>query len=115
MCKENANMKILSYDDLGIYKILCQDLLTEELKDFYNKTLKILVDYDKKKSTELVKTLEAYFKYNGNLSKMSEYLFTHYNTILYRINRIEEITGMKLDNPNDRLNMEIALKIKELL
>ena len=115
MCGENGNLKILSYDELGIYKILCQDLLTEELEDFYNKTLKALEDYDAKKSTELVRTLEAYFKYNGNLSKMSENLFTHYNTVLYRINRIEEITGMKLDNPNDRLNLEIALKIRELL
>lgn len=115
MCEESSNIKVLNYDDLGIYKILSQDLLSEELEDFYNKTLKVLVDYDKKKSTELVRTLKAYFKYNGNLSKMSQYLYTHYNTILYRINRIEEITGMKLDNPNDRLNLEIALKIKEIL
>ena len=46
---------------------------------------------------------------------MSDALYTHYNTILYRINRINEITGMNLDDPNDRLNLEIALKIKELL
>ncbi len=68
-----------------------------------------------KKSTELVKTLKAYFEYNGNLTRMSEKLYTHYNTILYRINRINEITGMNLDDPNDRLNLEIALKISELL
>lgn len=115
MCEENANVKVLSYDDLGVYKILSQEFFMEELEDFYNKTLKVLVDYDRKKSTELVKTLIAYFKYNGNLSKMSQYLYTHYNTVLYRINRIEEITGMKLDNPNDRLNLELALKIKEIL
>ncbi|MFS8541465.1 MAG: helix-turn-helix domain-containing protein, partial [Tissierellales bacterium] len=115
MCEENANVKVLSYDDLGVYKILSQEFLMEELEDFYNKTLKVLVDYDRKKSTELVKTLIAYFKYNGNLSKMSQYLYTHYNTVLYRINRIEEITGMNLNNPNDRLNLEIALKIKEIL
>lgn len=90
-------------------------LLTEELEDFYATTLKPLVDYDNKKSTELVKTLEAYFMFNGNLTRMSEHLYTHYNTILYRINRINEITGMSLDDSNDRLNLEIALKIRELL
>lgn len=46
---------------------------------------------------------------------MSENLYTHYNTVLYRINRIKEITGLNLDDPNDRLNLEIALKIRELL
>ena len=107
--------EIITFNELGIFKILCQDFLTEELEDFYNTTLKPLVDYDNKKSTEFVKTLEAYFKFNGNLTRMSEHLYTHYNTILYRINRINDITGMNLDNSNDRLNLEIALKIKKLL
>lgn len=106
---------VITYDELGIFKILCQDLLTEELEDFYDGTLKTLVKYDEKRSTELVKTLNSYFKNNGNLTRVSEELFTHYNTILYRITRITEITGMDLNNPNDRLNLEIATKIKELL
>ncbi len=113
--KAIIDKEVISFDELGIFKILCQDFLTEELEDFYNTTLKPLVDYDNKKSTELVKTLKAYFEYNGNLTRMSEKLYTHYNTILYRINRINEITGMNLDDPNDRLNLEIALKISELL
>ncbi|CCQ98028.1 Transcriptional regulator, CdaR [[Clostridium] ultunense Esp] len=110
-----TDKEVVTFNELGIFKILCQDFLTDELEDFYNTTLKPLVEYDEKKSTELVKTLEAYYKFNGNLTRMSEYLYTHYNTILYRINRIKEITKMELDNPNDRLNLEIALKIRELL
>ncbi len=110
-----SDKKIISFDELGIFKILCQDVLVEELEDFYNSTLKSLVDYDKKKSTELVKTLEAYFVHKGNLTRMSEALFTHYNTILYRINRINEITGMNLNDSSDSLNLEIALKIREIM
>jgi purine catabolism regulator len=113
--KAITNKDIITFDELGIFKILCQDFLVDELEDFYNSTLKPLSDYDEKKSTELVKTLETYFEHNGNLTRMSEQLYTHYNTVLYRINRIKEITGMNLDNPNDRLNLEIALKIKEIL
>ncbi|MCK9444964.1 MAG: PucR family transcriptional regulator ligand-binding domain-containing protein [Tissierellaceae bacterium] len=106
---------VVSFDQLGIFKILSQDLLQDELEDFYNSTLKSLVDYDEKRSTELVRTLDEYFKNNGNLTRISEKLFTHYNTVLYRINRICEITDMDLSNPSHRLNLEIALKIKELL
>ena len=110
-----TNKDIINFDELGIFKILCQDFLVEELEDFYNTTLKPLCDYDEKKSTELVKTLQTYFEHNGNLTRMSERLFTHYNTVLYRINRINQITGMDLNDPNDRLNLEIALKIKEII
>ena len=106
---------VVKYDELGIFKILSQDLLTEELEDFYDTTLKCLVDYDKKKSTELVETLHSYFNNNGNLTRISEELYAHYNTILYRIKRIEEITNMDLGDSTDRLNLEIAIKIKELL
>lgn len=113
--KTITNKEIVTFDELGIFKILSQDFLNDELEDFYNTTLKPLVDYDKKKSTELVKTLEIYFKNTGNLTRISEQLFAHYNTVLYRVNRINEITGMNLDDPNHRLNLEIALKIKDLL
>ena len=110
--KENL---VTNFENLGIFKILSQDHLEEELSKFYDGTIKPLVDYDEKKSTELVKTLQAYFDNNGNLKKMSDELFTHYNTILYRVQRIMEITNMNLENPNDRLNLEISLKIKQLL
>jgi len=106
---------IVYFEHLGIYKILCQDTLKEELDKFYKVTIEPLVEYDKKKSTELVKTLEYYYINNGNLKKISDDLFTHYNTTLYRLQRIQEITGMKLENHKDRLNLEIALKIKRIL
>lgn len=113
--KSITSKEIVTYDELGIFKILSQDYLNDELEDFYNTTLKTLVDYDSKKTTDLIPTLESYFRNNGNLTKISKDLFTHYNTVLYRIGRINEITGMNLDDPHHRLNLEIALKIKELL
>ena len=106
---------VTNFENLGIYKILSQDHLVEELEKFYDVTIKSLVEYDKKKSTELIKTLESYFHNNGNLKKMSDELFTHYNTILYRVQRIMEITNLDLEDQNDRLNLEISLKIKKLL
>ncbi len=106
---------VTNFESLGIYKILSQDHLVEELEKFYDITIKPLVEYDKKKSTELIKTLEAYFHNNGNLKKMSDELFTHYNTILYRVQRIMDITEMDLEDQDDRLNLEISLRIKKLL
>ena len=105
---------IIGFDELGIFKILSHNYLNDELKDFYKSTLKPLVDYDSKKSTELVTTLESYFRNNGNLSKISKDLYAHYNTILYRISRINEISQMDLNDPDDKLNFQVALKIRDL-
>ncbi len=106
---------IIDFEDLGIYKIFCQDHLKEELVSFYEATLKPLVMYDRKRDTELVKSLIIYFETNGNLKKMSEKLFTHYNTVLYRINRIQEITGKNLDDEGERYGLQTALKIMKIL
>lgn len=106
---------IIHFDDLGIYRLLYYENLKPELIRFYSETLKPLVEYDRKKDTELVKTLESYFENGGNLKSISKELFTHYNTILYRIQRIEEICDLNLQNPQDRLNLEIALKIMGII
>ena len=96
-------------------KIFCQEHLGEELLKFYKEVLEDLVEYDKNKNTELVRTLQIYFETNGNLKRMSETMYTHYNTILYRIQRIKEITGLSVDNSEERYNLETALKIMNII
>ncbi|MDW7670406.1 MAG: PucR family transcriptional regulator ligand-binding domain-containing protein [Bacillota bacterium] len=107
--------EMVYFEQLGIYKILCQPSLAEELERFYQTTLQPLVEYDARKSTELLKTLETYYQMGGNLRKTADVLFTHYNTTLYRMDSIQRVTGMDLSNHKDRLNLEVAIKIRKLL
>ncbi|WP_338536300.1 PucR family transcriptional regulator [Helicovermis profundi] len=113
--KNYVDGDIINFETLGIYKIFCQDNLKEELISFYKSTLEPLVEYDRKRDTELVKSLRIYFETNGNLKKMSEKLFTHYNTVLYRINRIQEITKRNLNDEMDRYGLETSMKIMRIL
>ncbi len=110
-----CNELVVDFDELGIYKLLCHEDLYDELIAFYDETLKPLVVYDRRRDTELIKSLIYYFEMNGNLKKMSEKLFTHYNTVLYRVNRIQEITGKNLDDEEDRYGLHTALKIMKML
>lgn len=115
MAAENyVTTRIIEFDALGIYKIFCHADLKDELIDFYVKTLESLVLYDRKKDTELVKTLKVYYEANGNLKKMSEILYTHYNTVLYRVNRIQEITETNLEDEQQRYGLQTAIKIMEM-
>lgn len=106
---------VIRFDQMGIYKLLSHEVLKDEITEFYKATIQPLVAYDLKRDTDLVKTLEVYFEVNGNLKKMSEALFTHYNTILYRISRIKEITNKDLENEHDRYGLQTALKIRRIL
>lgn len=116
---ESLNKKsigdIMHYDDLGLYKILSFDGLQGELAEFCKDTIKPLIEYDKVNNSELIKTLKVYFECDGNMKKISEKMYMHYNTIIYRLQKIKDITGMNLENGDSRLNLQIALKAMDLL
>lgn len=115
-CQRKRSIARLSYyDDLGIYRILTFECLDKELEQFYGEMLGSLVEYDREKGTDLVATLAKYFETQGNLKEMSEKLFIHYNTVVYRLQRIREIIGVDLDDYEDRLNLQISLKILDML
>lgn len=111
----NRTSAPVHYDDLGIYRILSYEELQPELYQFYQETLEPLVKYDKEKDSDLVETLNCYFSCGSNLKKVSEEMFTHYNTVIYRMQRIKEITNLNLDDPDQRLNIQISLKILDIL
>ena len=107
--------KAMHFDDIGVYKILSQDNIKNELAAFYENTILPLYEYDKTRNTEFIATLKAYFEHNGNIRKMAEALYTHYNTVLYRLERIKEISNIDLKSPESRLNAEIGLKIMKII
>ena len=101
--------------DLGVYQLILNLSDTEMLKDFCQQTLGSLLEYDQRQSADLIKTLEAFFNCHGNLSQTAEQLIVHRNTLLYRMNRINEIAGIDLDRPETRLALHLALTIRRLL
>ena len=112
-CWNIDDVRIHSYEDLGVYRFLSYEVLRPELVLFYNETLKVLVDYDHDRDSELVHTLSLYFRCGGNLKRLAEEMGVHYNTVAYRIQRIKELAHVSFDNADQMLNLQIALKIYE--
>ncbi|MCF8008721.1 MAG: PucR family transcriptional regulator ligand-binding domain-containing protein [Halanaerobiales bacterium] len=108
--KLNKSEQIFFFENLGVYKLLYK-IDSDEKNNFLENTIIPLLKYDKAHNTELLKTLKAFFEENGNLTNVAKKIYIHYNTVHYRLTRIEKITGLSLDNPDDKLNLEIALKM----
>ena len=108
--KLNKEDQIYFFEDLGVYKLLYK-IDQEEKNSFLENSIIPLLKYDRAHNTELLKTLKAFFEENGNLTNVAKKIYIHYNTVHYRLKRIEKITGLSLDNPDDKLNLEIALKM----
>jgi PucR family transcriptional regulator, purine catabolism regulatory protein len=107
--------KLHSFARLGIYRLLFHLYGHEELSDFYQETLGPLLESDRHSNSALIETLEAFFRCNGNLSETARTMHLHRNSLLYRLGRIEELLGRSLEDPELRLSLQIALKIRHML
>jgi len=101
--------------DLGVYQLILSLNDRDKLIQFYEQTLGPLLEYDMRQHADLIKTLEAFFACHGNLSQTAETLIVHRNTLLYRMNRINEIAQIDLERPEIRLALHLALTIRRLL
>ena len=115
MARRLASPNALYFGELNVYRLLFQLEHSPELESFCQETIGTLVEYDRAQGTDLVETLSAYFAHKGNLSQTAEALFVHRNTLLYRMERIREISGLDLDNPETRLSIQLALRAYRLL
>jgi len=107
--------KIHYFARLGIYRLLFHLYGHQELSDFYLETLGPLSESDSRSNNALIETLECFFNCNGNLSETARTMHLHRNSLLYRLGRIEELLGRSLEDPELRLSLLIALKIRHML
>lgn len=115
MAKDDREEQLLFYDDLGLLRVLGHPLLRDDALAYANEVLGALEEHDSSQRGDLIDTVRVYFATGGNLKRVSELLFTHYNTIIYRINRIRDVYHIDLRDPETAFNFQLALKIKELL
>ncbi len=100
------------FPDLSVYRLLFQLENHPDLHTFKEEILGSLLAYEG--SGDLVKTLEVFFEHNGNLSQAAEALYIHRNTLIYRMERIEEITGLDLNDTETRLAVQLALRVHRM-
>jgi PucR family transcriptional regulator, purine catabolism regulatory protein len=103
----------LYYMDLSVYRLLLQFEDHPDLRAFLNETLGALLANEN--AEEWLSTLEEFFACNGNLSQTADALVIHRNTLTYRMDRIEAVSGLDLKNPDTRLAAQLALRIHRML
>lgn len=104
----------VDYARLGAFQLLYLLPESEEVSEFRDRYILPLLDYDRKNGTTLLDTLKTYFKHNRNAKKTSAELFTHYNTVNYRIERICELLGIDTESGDEMLQLHLAVKLEEM-
>ena len=82
------------------------------MRDPVQQRLSLLVEYDRRRGTQLLDTLEGYLDHRGNVVGTSRALFIHPNTLRQRLDRIQHEAGIDLDD-EDWLSLAVATKVVE--
>ena len=94
------------FDDLGPYCFVLNQP-AHEVHAFAERILGPLIADES--HADLVDTLEAYLRTQGNLNAVARQLFLHRNTVRHRLRRIAKLTGADLDDPDRRLALQLAI------
>lgn len=107
----NGTGHVTRFDTLGVFRLIFAAERLPELATLHSETLGRLLDYDREHNADLIRTLDAFFAANGSPKEAAERLHVHRNTVLYRLDRIREISGFNLDDAALRLRLQLALQI----
>ncbi len=103
----------VSYEQLGAYRYLVHLEVDDAPRDRYRQSVAALSDYDRRRGSRLVETLEQYLADRGSVTASSRVLFVHPNTVRQRLERIERVAELDLAK-EDLLSLELALKLARL-
>ena len=103
------------YDDLVLYRLLSPLGTGPTLANFVEGELKPLIEYDEAHNGELLQTLNEYLRSNGNKILTARALQLQRRSVYYRLERIEELLGTSVDDPELRVRLYVALRAREML
>ncbi|PZS36018.1 MAG: PucR family transcriptional regulator [Pseudonocardiales bacterium] len=104
---------VAHFDSLGVHRLLSLVSDAEELRSFAAEVLGSLAS-DTAEAIDLRQTLHTLLDTNCNVAETARALHFHYNTLRYRIGKLETIVGPFTSDANLRLDIALALRVVQM-
>ncbi|WP_406831977.1 helix-turn-helix domain-containing protein [Pedococcus sp. KACC 23699] len=102
------------FDGLGVFRLLSLIPDSSDLRRFVEESLGPLANDDVPEHADLRTTLSVLIDTNMNVAETARLLFFHYNTLRYRIAKLEKMLGPFTSDPELRLKLALALKVHQM-
>lgn len=99
------------FSDTKINRLLMAISKDDEIADIVKTTIQPLLDYDRKRQTDLIYTFMIYNKYKGNVSQTARVLNLHRQSLLHRLRNIESLTQLSLVDSDDLFLLELSVRL----
>ncbi|MFB4267601.1 PucR family transcriptional regulator [Nonomuraea sp. GTA35] len=103
-------VSIMSVADIDSFDLLLASLPSSMRRSFRDHLLGPVAEYDARHGSELLRTLDTFLETCGSWQRTADELYVHVNTLRYRMQRIEELTGRRMSSMRDRTDLYLALR-----
>lgn len=110
---EVSRSPFTKYSDLGVCRIIYPFFAGREMQRYAKEILSPIEDYDIENNSTLFETLQAYLKYDCDLTAAAGFLGQHKNTVRYRLDKIHELTGLDYKRFSQLEQLSVATKIRQ--
>lgn len=110
----HGEAELYTYDDYALYHFIDIRAALADIKKLLHPAIFTLVEYDRTNNTSYLYTLNAYFLSSRNIPATAKKLHLHRNSMFYRLEKIQELTSVDLNDSNSLLHIELSFKLMEL-
>lgn len=101
---------VVAAEEVTSHVLLLAAVPDDVRRTFATRVLGPVLEYDDRNAAGLLDTLSAFMACDGSWSRTAEMLHVHVNTVRYRIERVEALTGRTLTRLEDRVDVFLALR-----
>jgi len=113
--RAGGRSRVTTYRSLGAFRLLLEVQSPEVLRGFVEEVLGPLLKYSESRETPLLQTLEALVASRWVRRAAARKLGIHINSMSYRVERIQSLSGLSADDPETRVAIAIALRARAML
>ena len=110
---EGHGCGLVTVEELRLYGMFARIPVRDRV-EFVRDMLGPVLDLPEHKARELLETLDVLYRCKGRIAAAAADLHLHQNSVRYRLARIEELTGISLDVPADRMQLELAMRLRRV-
>ncbi|WP_067964880.1 PucR family transcriptional regulator [Nocardiopsis trehalosi] len=105
--------RVIAGAEIDSHELLLASVPEDVRTSYRDRLLGPLLAYDRDHRSDLVATLRRFLEHSGSWQRCAAAMHVHVNTLRYRIGRVEELTGRDLSRLEDRVDLFLALRLRD--
>lgn len=102
---------VLRFEETRLNRLLLHVANDPIVKEITQSAIAPLIEYEREREIDLVETFIVYDAEKRNVSQAARALNLHRQSLLYRLDKINKLTNLSVDNPEDAFLLNISIKV----